>query len=451
MPITLSEVRQCAELSGSEHLLVLDPGTHEVTSPIRIRRSGVSLCGATQAGRLASSLKRGKHPDGTIYDGPLISIDDQSDITIFDLVVEGSRFEHRNNKPTFDRRHPLSSDPSSARFPCGSILPAPQCFDHSTFVSNTSADISASGATNLSFRNMILKDAIRIGVAVGRNCSNIQFSDVHIGRAGDYGLWAGYGFSNSAPLPLDADTIAAMPTRIRAERCFFERCGDAAVYVEANDIAIIDAIFICNHCDFPYNDEGGQFTVDYRADNVRLERCMILGGPTIEREGAVGDGENAKSKTLRLLGTTGIECSGSNIFLKDVIIEGNSREALQLNGARNVFIGGARTRFINNNLASVCHPTYPGNAGRQGISITTTSYFSKLNAMSSDICLEEIQCENGVCVWSNGSVPQLNVDGLTVKKCDLSGPNHSGIWVGNNPDGSSIQGEHWSIDQASEQ
>jgi hypothetical protein len=61
------------------------------------------------------------------------------------------------------------------------------------------------------------------------------------------------------------------------------------------------------------------------------------------------------------------------------------------------------------------------------------------------LTLDNITCENGVAVWSNGSMPRLRFDDLIVRNSDLSGPDFNGVFVGTNPDGSTLRGEGWSI------
>jgi hypothetical protein len=188
-----------------------------------------------------------------------------------------------------------------------------------------------------------------------------------------------------------------------------------------------------NHRDFPYNSDGGQVEIDYKADDITVESCAILAGPSLER-------------SKRIFRCVGIEAYGSHLLLKNNRIEDNSHEGIHLDGARYVTICGNRTMIANNHTAGRLYPSL-GRDPVQNISITTSAELAQLNVFAAGIRIEGITCEHGALVWTNGSVERLRIDGLIVTRCQFPGATGDGIVVGRNADGSSIRGAEWKIEQ----
>jgi hypothetical protein len=239
---------------------------------------------------------------------------------------------------------------------------------------------------------------------------------------------------------LAPDRAETLPAHLEIDDCYFEGCGAAAAHLEAREVLLCRTTFCGNHRDFPYNEAGGQLIIDYKADNIRLKSCFVYGGAVAERTILVARGDGTRVAVAVVLGSVGIEAAGSGITVEDTVVTANSHEGIHLNGARRVVITGQRTRITGNNMAR-----REGNASTHNVSITTTAPNARLNALSRDILFRDITCENGVVVWTNGSLPRFQLDGLQVIGCDLSGPDSRGVAVAQNPDGTSVRGDGWLI------
>jgi hypothetical protein len=310
-----------------------------------------------------------------------------------------------------------------------------------------SPDITIMMSSGIVLKNVEVRNAVRIGVAVSRECSDVRFERVDVRRSGDYGVWMGTGSPETPPLPLPPSILSMLPSGVVFTDCFFEGCGGSAVHIEGMKVSFSDTLFLGNHCDFPYDDEGGQIVIDYKAKNIYFDSCIVMAGTQVERRSYAQDlGTGQWSLVTRLLGAVGIEASGTDLKFHNMVIAGNSREAIQLIGASDVRISGARSRLFGNNLARQRYPQYAIDGGAiTNVSITTLPSLSAVNSFSRDIAFCGGICENGVAVWSNGAVPCLKIDGIKVQNCDMSGALHSGVWIGSNPDGSSLEGEGWSL------
>lgn len=413
----------------------LPVGRHEIFEPLVLQGEGVELTGQSINGRPATILRRGRRPDGTLYDGPLISIEHARDIRLRDLVIEGARFIVVDGA-VHDERHPLTADRTSPMFPCAQRLSDPACYDRRSFTNNFASDIFVGTSSKVEIEHVTILDPVRIGIGIGAGSSEIRLNGCYVRKAGEYGIWIGYGFDPAdRRLPLSADYVSRAPRGVCIDNVLVERCGSAGVYVEGRAIHLDRTRLVANCWDAPGNDESGQLTIDYKADDVRLKDCSIVGAPEIVR--LFPDGGKA------LYGAFGIEACGSNISIENTIIEGNSREAVQIVGGRRIkFLPG--TMLLNNNLAQFRHPELCASAGRQSISITTLASSAADNALADDITLDGVYCQNGLMVWSDGGAPEWVLETLVVSNSDLSGPDNSGVVEGGIGD-KSLRGTHWSI------
>jgi hypothetical protein len=412
-------------------------GVHELFEPIIVTGDGANLSGTLDDRRPLTIIRRGRRADGALYEGPLILIEDARNAAIHNLVIEGRRFESIDGDYV-DQRHPLTSDRTSPLFLCSQRLGAPECYDPRHFIARVEGDISIVRSSDVEVTNVFCNDSIKFGIGIGHGCARIRLYNFEIRRAGDYGLWIGAGVEPTVKrLPLDSKFQVQMPDDILLENGFVERCGSAGIFIEGYNVNLGNVKLLANNWDCPYNDESGQLTIDYKADGVRVRGCEIFGGPEILRSRP--DGVEV------VIGTFGVEACGSNLWFEDTIVEGNSRDAVQILGARGVRFSG-RTRLINNHLAQHRHPSFPGHRERQNISITTNAAFAALNVLADDVTLDNVVCENGIIIWSDGSAPDWALDRLVVRNCDLSGPDYSGVAVGTDNLGRSLQGSSWLIE-----
>lgn len=417
----------------------LPPGIHDLDAPIRITGRDLRLRGATGDGRRLTRLRRGQHPDGQPYRGSLIEVVGADGIEISDLLVDGGRLMAEGGAMR-DLRHPLDPDRRSPRFLSAQALDDPACFQPAARMSLFQPDIQLAQSSAVVLSDLDAIGAVRIAVAVGPCCREVRLARCVIASAGDYGVWVGGGLATAPPLPLAVTVEERLPARISIEDSLIERCGAAGLYLEAIETTVLRTLFLENHLDAPYDDESGQIVIDYKARAIRLADCQILGGPLTLRRTT----ESADSRA-NLLGTFGIEACGQDITFENLVIEGNSREGVQLVGARNVRILGARTRIVHNQLAALIHPASVGSSPRCNISVTTTGEMRRLNAVSCGLTLDGVRCENGIILWAHSTADDLSFDRLTVENSDLSGPDHAGVAVGRRADGTSVRGSDWSI------
>lgn len=414
----------------------LSAGRHELLAPLHVSGEHLELIGTHEAGRITTWLARGVRPDGSLYDGPLIQVDHASQVRIRHIGIDGGRFSGERNNPR-DARHPLTADRRSPQFPCARVLPEPDCYDRGAFASSCEADVLIRDASDVELLGLVVRNSIRIGVAVGARSSRVLLRQCEVARAGDYGIWVGAGLEpEDRRLPLDPAFEAILPQWIRIEDSQIERCGSAGVYLEGRDLHLERTRLVSNCYDAPYDDEGGQLTIDYKTRGLTVRDCAIVAGGEVVRSGP-GGGEN-------LLGAFGVEACGEDLHFEDTLIEGNAREGVQILGGRGIRFSG-RTRIVNNHLAQHRHPGFPGHRQRQNLSITTTSPYAAVNAIADDIELDGVTCENGLMVWSDGSLPDLVLDRLRVVDCDLTGPDHEGVVAGDNHRGGSLRGPRWRI------
>ena len=432
---------------GTGTVFDLDPGVHDVTAPLVIRHVGVELRGA--AGDVV--LRRGRHADGTLFDGPLLSIAGCSAVRLSNLVIDGRRFETRAGR-TVDNRHPLDADPASAEFACGSVLPSPQCHDPLHYGSSIAADVLVGDATKVIVDDLLVRDPITIGIAIGPGSHDIRMHRVTVLRAGQFGLWIGAALPVRPPLPLPAEMGARLPSGVLAEDCAIERSGAAGISIEGRDVELRRTTLRDNHCDFPFNDNGGQLVIDYKSDGVRLDACTITGESALERSVFRADVSGGRLVGhVESFAAVGIEASGTGLSFVDTVISGVAREAIHFDGARGVLLSGGGTRLTGNHLAARRGVEPWCNGPRHNITITNSAAQLALGAKSGDIRIEDIHCEDGILVWSDGSVPGLRIDGLRLRGNALGpGPDGGtgGVAIGLDRDGQSLRGADWRLDPA---
>lgn len=420
-------------------LCQLPPGIHDMDAPLRITGRDMRLRGVTEGGRRLTRLRRGRHPDGRPYTGSLIEVVGAADISIADLLVDGGRFGVKDGA-AHDLRHPLDPDRRSPRFLSANVLDAPACFEPAARMSPYLPDIQLYQSTGVELSDLDALGAVRIAVAIGMGCRDVRLMRCVVASAGDYGVWMGGGLPTAPPLPLLATVEESLPARISIEDSLIERSGAAGLYLEAVEASVLRTLFLENHLDAPYDDESGQIVIDYKARTIRLADCQILGGPLTLRRAT-----QAGASADQLLGTFGIEACGRDITFENLVVEGNSREGVQLVGARDVRFLGARTRIVRNQLAARIHPDRVGESPCCNISVTTTGEMRHLNAVAGNLELRDIRCENGIILWAHPTADDVSFDRLVVENCDLSGPDHAGVVVGSRADGTSIRGRDWSI------
>lgn len=432
--------------AGKGNAFQLVAGVHHVTATIVVERADVTITGHCKR----TVLKRGKLPDGSLFAGTLLSIAGASGVQLRNLEVDGSRFESTADG-TLDHRHPLTADRAAPQFTCASRLPEPDCYDPVHFGSSIEAEILITQASDILLASIAVHNCVTIGVAVGPGSSRIRLERLDVAWAGQMGIWVGGAFHQREPLPLTPELEARLPRGVVISQTRVSHSGASGVFVEGRDIAVEHTRFVGNHCDFPFDETGGQLVIDYKTDHMRVESCVFEGKSFVQRRVARLDAASGRLvHEHRRLGAVAIEASGSHLKFIDTVVTGSAREALHINGARHVVVEGGRTHFAGNHRAA--RHFFPlrfllrPREAVQNISITTTSEMAHLGAMAGDIRVSGVRCEDGITVWSDGSVPGLRVDGLRVEASNLAGcRRRGGVAVGINADGSSVQGAGWLV------
>jgi hypothetical protein len=442
---SLEELRHFLSSPSSGEVCTLTAGIYDICIPVEINRPAIRIAGESPGGRKQTILRRGRTPRGGLYSGPLIRGINISEIEIADLIIEGMRFEN-GSSGVVDHRHPLSAEPDSPLFTCARPGQSSEVFGESHFATPFEADLFFSNSHRIALHNLELNNPIKFGIALGEAVREVEMERLHISRGGDGGVWCGFSSLAGRPLlPLSKELKERQPQGVHLHNCRIEECGAAGLYLEAAEVAISSCIFSGNHRDFPYNCDGGQIEIDYKADSITIDSCSILDGPSLCRKTVptppLVQPEDQRTTLFR---TVGIEACGRRLFFKNNHLEGNSHEGIHFNGARHVRICGSNTRIKDNHKAAhgnntlACEP-------RQNISITTSAEYWNLNARAENFRIEEILCENGIIFWSDGSVPELRLDHVAIQNCDLRGKEGRGIVICDNQAQRSLQGVNWDV------
>jgi hypothetical protein len=442
----LNQLHEFLQGSPQRNHFLLAAGVHEVTGTLQIGCDGFQLEGECLGVDVRTILKRGRMPDGSLFTGPLVRGKGISNLALRNLIVDGSRFED-TPRGRIDHRHPQTQDRGSPLFTCALDCPAPRAYFPENCYTPFEADLLFMGCSRLTIQGVSFHNPIKFAIGLGDDTRGAVLSDLHIINAGNGGIWCGLAsLSNRPALPLPVSIARQRPQEISIRNCLVENCGASGIYLEAAQVSIDCCTLKGNHGDFPFNHDGGQLEIDYKSENVEVQSCSILGAPSLRRTVMIHDPVSKSWKPQRrILRSVGIEAFGRNLRFFNNRIEGNSHEGMHFNGASGVLIGGPDTQIRGNHTsASAFHELQ--REPQQNISITTLAAYHALNAVAGDFLIEGIQCENGIMFWSDGSVRDLSIDGIVIRHCDLRGVSGSGIVIGRNASGRSLQGSGWRIE-----
>lgn len=430
--MNLDELRAALRTCEPGAHLALDAGSWDVTETLRIATRGIRLVGDA-GGRTV--LRRGRLADGRLFGGALLEVSGTQGASVAGLRVDGGRFERRG-LVWIDHRHPLTSRRSSARFPCASRLPEPDCYDPRHFAIPVTADLYIVDAHDTELSGIQIGGSMSLGIAVGPGCRDTRLARVRIERAGQYGIWIGAGLGMGPVLPLAADLAAKLPAGVALTDCTLAHCGASGAFVEGRDVRFERCRWFANHRDFPFNEAGGQLVIDYKSEGITVRSCRIEAGARLTRRVAVGGADGLRFER-RSFGAVGVEASGRDLAFIDNVMTGNACEAIHLNGANGVTISGVASLYKGNHRMARRWWGRRREGATEDICITTSAHMAAVGAVSGDVSVGDIAAPAGVLVWSDGSIPGLRVDGVRV-----AGP-HLPVRVGLNPDGSSLRGEGW--------
>ncbi len=431
----------------SDRRLILAAGVHEVDHTLEISGADVQIEGERSGVRLLTILKRGRTPDGSLFQGPLIRGRNLCGLSLSSFIINGLRFEE-TERGLKDNRHPLTPERNTPLFPSAVETSIPAAYQRESFYTPFETDLLFTESSGVTVRDVTCNNPIKFGLGFGDEMSEVAIDGVRVFRGGNGGIWCGLtSLSDRPTLPLDAAIASRRPHEIRIRDSVVEDCGASGIYLEAARVEIHGCTLAGNHCDYPFNEEGGQIEIDYKADDVEVRECTISNAPCLRRSLMVFDDERREwQQQVRLLRAVGIEAFGQNLRFIDNIIERNSHEGIHLNGANRVCISGGNTCLRGNHTAQTEFPELVGEP-LQNVSVTTLEGQRALGAIAGDLRIEGIRCENGIMFWSDGSIPDLTIDHVIVRNCDLRGHPEGGLHIGRSASGQSIRGTGWKIEK----
>lgn len=361
-------------------------------------------------------------------------------MTLKNLTINGRRFEEAQDA-RIDHRHPIDADPMSADFACQKDIAPPTRYQLDNFVAACEADLLILESSEIRLHSIELRNSITIGVAIGPGCRAICLDQIAVSHAGQIGVWMGAALGRQPPRPLIGSDLERLPAQVRISDSTIESCGASGLAIEGTGIRVSRTIFQNNHCDFPFNENGGQIVIDYKASDVVLDECMLVGGGLVSRPVFVQSGwPHQEHQRIENFASVGIEASGSDLVFKNLVVRNSPREAIHIDGAHRVRIEGGNSSLENNHVAAAAG-IYPWSEGpRHNISITTSEMQRALGCEAADIQIVDIRCEDGVLLWSDGSIRGLQIPRVSIVRSDLAGKHSEGLTVGLNAEGRSLLG-----------
>ena len=442
---SLAQLRHCLLDASAGKQLILAAGVHEVDRTLQITCNDLHLAGELAGGCTQTILRRGKLGDGTLFAGPLVKGEGASGLVVRNLIINGSRFEE-TPQGLVDRRHPLTQAKESPLFTCAHACAPPLAYQPENFHTPFETDLLFLASSRITIQDVSFHNPIKFGIGLGDGTRQAILDTLHIVNGGDGGIWCGLvSLTTRLPLPLPNAIAQKRPQEISIRNCLIENCGASGIYLEAARVKIDSCTLRGNHGGFPFNHDGGQLEIDYKSEDIAVQECSILNAPSLARTIMTYNPiENAWEPRSQILRTVGIEAFGGKLRFFNNRIERNSHEGIHFNGASQVWIAGTKTQIRANHTAHSLFPVL-GPDPQQNISITMQAGYRDLNAVARGFLIEGIQCENGIMFWSDGSVPDLTVDEVTIRDCNLRGSAGSGVVIGKNAAGGSIEGRGWQI------
>lgn len=436
----LAALKQALMKPGLGQVCELDEGEHEITETILVQRNDVVVRGALSGRTLIRRGILGENP----FQGALIAFVDRENVALESIAIEGARFNYEGS----DRRHPVNPDPASLDFIRMSGGSSIEGYLPEHCHPCVEADVFAAGCRNLRITDVSIKDSITIGLAIGPGCRDVVIDKFSSSAAGQMGLWIGGAFPTRVPLPLSAEQEKRLPQKILVQRSSVKGAGAAGIAIEARSAVFHDVTLADNHRDFPFNDSGGQFIIDYKSENIRLEDCTVRGESYQRRPVMKFDPDTERWKAIEVeFAAVGIEASGRNLTFVNLVVTGSAREAVHFNGASHVRLEGVRTLLSDNHRAARRSGSAWATSSLQDISITTTVEQSVVGSSAHHYVFDGICVEGGVLVWSNGSVPEFRLDGLQSRRCDFGARTPAqAIVAGLGTDGLTTRGAGWRIE-----
>ena len=302
---SLTDFTKCIGAQGQGAVCQLDAGNYQLSLPLVIGRSNITVKGTIATSRSDTTLQRAPGSTRGLlvnYAGGLRSI------TVRDFTFDGAR-GHQTGTAS-------SIEPDVRFISVKSLL-----IVNSAFINSPSIALTLEGNPG--------QDAT----------SGAVINNISVDNATNLGIWA-YAYAGPSDTPGKYLTCGSLvyPSNIKITNSVFTNVGANAIALEAKDVRVTNNTLRHNHETAPYNAPGGQIYVQICADNAALLNNVISDGP------ATANGWYAE----------GIELHGTNLAVVDNTISNNAGSGISMSAVRNVFIANwaSGSGVISNNLSA---------------------------------------------------------------------------------------------------
>lgn len=300
---SLADFTNCIGAQGQGPVCQLDAGNYQLSVPLQIARSNITVKGTIVTSLADTTLQRAPGSARGLlvstYGGNIRSI------TVRDFTFDGNRIQQTATAS--------SIEPEVRFISVNSFL-----ITHVAFINSPNV-------------------AITIEANPGQPAtSGAVVNNISIDNAALLGLLSQAAGPSGAPGQYLTCPSLTYPSSIRIANSMFSNTGANAIAIEATGVQMIGNTLRHNHETAPYNAPGGQIYVTICADDVAMVNNSVSDGP-VTANGYFGEG---------------LELHGTNLVAIDNTITNNAGPGIQMSGAQNVFISNwtPGTGVISNDL-----------------------------------------------------------------------------------------------------
>ena len=345
---SLDAFTQCIGPQGQGPVCQLDAGVYQLSAPLTIGRSNITIEGTILNSLADTTLQRA--PGST---RGLLASYQQGNPGISSITVRNFTFDGARDQ----QLAPLGSQEPDARFiSVNSLL-----INDVAFVNSPNIALAIEG---------YLAQAATSGVVI---------NNVSIDNAAYLGIWA-YAYAGPSDTPEKYLTCGSLiyPSNIKITNSTFTNMGSNAIALEAAGVQIINNTLHHNHVTAPYDAPGGQIYVQICADDVAVLNNAVSDGPA----------------TANGFYSEGLELHGTNLAVVNNTISSNAGSGIQMSGVQNVFIANwsPGTGVIGNNLLPKSlqggisvYNAAPGDVNQRQVDMITIDHAVSVNNQLSGI------------------------------------------------------------------
>jgi hypothetical protein len=313
--MSLAEFTKCIGPQGQGPVCQLDAGTYQLSLPLVIGRSNITVKGTATSSRADTTLRRSPGSTRALL-ASYAQNPNIGSITIRDFTFDGARNQQSATASSFE--------PDVRLISVESLL-----ITNAAFVDSPSIALTLEGAAGQTAT------------------SGVVINNISVENAALLGIWA-YAVEGPSDTPGKYLTCASLtyPTSITITNSTFTNVGANAIALEARRVQVSNNTLRHNHETAPFNAPGGQIYVQICSDGVVLQANSVSDGP------ATANGWYAD----------GIELHGTNLNIVDNTVSGNAGSGIAMSAVQEVFIANwtPGTGVMGSNLVA-------GNAG--GVSV----------------------------------------------------------------------------------